>query len=435
MLVNCCFCNSEIKSIRGRIPRACLSSRIKVLEPNRCWKEHGNVIQKLCVLSAPHNRVTAAQKKRVYSHLTKLGVESLKGEQACEVFFCSLSPFERDELIEFSVEDLKEKLTTIAAKHKLTVLPEAKITELPEDLSYELESLINDYRTMLLKRYKTLLEKGHTRSEYYVTRESTDAIRFVRYLAKIGFNSWTGVSRKELVGYLADENAKLSNSLKRFIKYANNKKNPLRKIKTGKPKRSGTVLTETPRPKIVPSEMVDSLLKSIKLNHTPAEYLLAWLVCRLGLTLIKSYKLNLAQIKINDDGKCVIKPSEVWVSLPPNIEKVLIDLADENYPKWREESEEKLEYLEIFPKLIPNRHDFSKEVLQGHSRELRSSAIFALMLKGHTDRVTIKRTTGMSMPTIVKLESLLSVDLHRRLDPEFIKLRNQHITGEIKNGG
>lgn len=433
MLINCIFCNSEIKPIKGRKPRACLSSRIRVLKPEKCWIKHGNEIQKLCVLSSPHNRVTIVKKNRVYSLLNRLGIESLKGEQACEVFFCALSPFERDDLIEFAVEELKQKLTTMAAKHNLTVFPLPEMTEIPKSLPLDLANLINDYRSILLKRYETLLIKGHSRSIYYVTRESTDAIRFVKYLDKIGVQNWTGVGRKQLVSYLADENAKLSNSLKRFIKFSNNKKNPLRKIKTGKPKRSGTVLTETPRPKIVPPDIVDTLLQFIKLNHSSAEYLLAWFVCRMGLTLVKAYKLNLAQIKINDDGRCVIKPAEVWVSLPSNIENLLIDLADQNYPKWRVESEHKLAYLEFFPKLIPNRRDFSKKVLQGHSRELRSSAIFALMQKGHTDRVTIKRTTGMSMPTIVKLESLFSVDLHRRLDPEFIKLRNQHITGEINN--
>jgi hypothetical protein len=74
---------------------------------------------------------------------------------------------------------------------------------------------------MLLKRYEALLEKGHNRSNEYVKRESSDAIRFVKYLAKNGYENWTGIGRKQLVAYLADENAKLSNSLKRFIKYAN----------------------------------------------------------------------------------------------------------------------------------------------------------------------------------------------------------------------
>ncbi|SMG62639.1 hypothetical protein BMETH_1223_0 [methanotrophic bacterial endosymbiont of Bathymodiolus sp.] len=71
---------------------------------------------------------------------------------------------------------------------------------------------------------------------------------------------------------------------------------------TGKPKKVGTVLTETPRPKIIPPDIVDKLLKSIKESHSGPEYLLAWLVCRVGLTLKKAHELNLAQIQINDDG-------------------------------------------------------------------------------------------------------------------------------------
>jgi len=53
------------------------------------------------------------------------------------------------------------------------------------------------------------------------------------------------------------------------------------------------------------------------------------------------------------------------------------------------------------------------------------------MLDGHLDRVTLRHTMGVSMPTILQLERLLSVDLHRRLDPSLVEARNAHITGHV----
>ncbi|MGU5559466.1 hypothetical protein ACV1C9_20400 [Aeromonas caviae] len=74
--------------------------------------------------------------------------------------------------------------------------------------------------------------------------------------------------------------------------------------------------------------------------------------------------------------------------------------------------------------------NFSTLYLQNKAVIIRASAIYAMMENGHLDRVTLKKTIGVSMPTLAKLERLFSVDVHRRLDPEFIKLRNVHITGQ-----
>lgn len=428
----CYFCEQAIKSSKGRWLSNCKSKYSVVKIENECWLKAGNSTQKLCVQSSPQQIFSEAKNGRVYSLLKSMGTQSLKGEQGVEKFILSLSAFERYALLEIAVDELKDKLTTIIAKHSLSIFPAPHINDLPEFPS-DFEQLINDYRTMLLKRYERLVEKGHSRSKDYVLRNSSDAIRFLKYLTNKNITSWTGVGRTQLVSYLNDEGAKLNSSLKRFIKFANNKKNPLRKINTGKPKKSGTVLTETPRPKIIPPDEVDRFLEIIKKHCSEEEYVLAWLVGRMGLTLIKAHSLKLSQIKVNDDKKCVIKPAEVWVSLPARIGEVVMRLANKDFPNWQSEIESKLDLYELFAKSIPSREEFRKNVLMGHARELRTSAIFALIQKGHTDRVTIKRTTGVSMPTIVKLESLFSVDLHRRLDPEFIKLRNLHITGEIKN--
>ena len=113
-----------------------------------------------------------------------------------------------------------------------------------------------------------------------------------------------------------------------------------------------------------------------------------------------------------------------------NIEKIVLEEASNIYPVWKSASENRLKKLRLLASVKETPANFSTLYLQNKAKILRSSAIYAMMENGHLDRVTLKTTIGVSMPTLAKLERLFSVDVHRRLDPDFIKLRNAHISGE-----
>lgn len=110
-------------------------------------------------------------------------------------------------------------------------------------------------------------------------------------------------------------------------------------------------------------------------------------------------------------------------------------MAEEVLPDWRSFSEGERKHYHLFHHRINSLRKFRVDVLQRRSKELRLSALYAMMNNGHLDRVTLIYSTGVSTPTLSKLERLFSADVHRRLDPDFIKLRNVHITGEVDKNG
>lgn len=73
---------------------------------------------------------------------------------------------------------------------------------------------------------------------------------------------------------------------------------------------------------------------------------------------------------------------------------------------------------------------FGRDILKRQARKLRTSALFGSMMRGNIDRVTLHTTTGASYPYLAKIETLLSVDMHRRLAPDLVKARNAVILGE-----
>jgi Fe-S-cluster formation regulator IscX/YfhJ len=127
----------------------------------------------------------------------------------------------------------------------------------------------------------------------------------------------------------------------------------------------------------------------------------------------------------------VIQPALVWVEVPPRVADQFRNIIEPVEPSWGKVDPESLRHVTLFDHYITKLDDFSAKVLQGRTRLLRASAIFAAMLDGHLDRVTLRHTMGVSMPTILQLERLLSVDLHRRLDPGLVEARNAHITGQV----
>lgn len=178
-----------------------------------------------------------------------------------------------------------------------------------------------------------------------------------------------------------------------------------------------------------PDELKE-FLAGVRDRYSDPEYLLAWMVCRLGMIAKNAYEISLDRIRQNDKGQLVIRPAVVWVELPPRIGSMLRRLVEEIEPRWAGAEPDSLCHVTLFDRHIPDLDRFSANVLQCRTRILRASAIFAAMLDGHLDRVTLRQTMGVSMPTIIKLERLLSVDMHRKLDPAFVQARNARIRGD-----
>jgi hypothetical protein len=63
-------------------------------------------------------------------------------------------------------------------------------------------------------------------------------------------------------------------------------------------------------------------------------------------------------------------------------------------------------------------------------RPLRLAAVANLIRSGITDRGSLNRILGMSLPTLAYVEKSFEWDLHSTVDPEVAKRRNEVIRGE-----
>lgn len=392
-----------------------------------------NSMKRQCALSLGQVNLRNAKRTRMFEIYAELGMCGSQSDSAFDSILTKISASERQNLIKFSTTDLSRKVTLRLEKLKLSAHALLNSIEVPDGLPEELNEVLTSYRELLKRRYFILIEKNHKRSPNYVARAMIKPIKFCNYLAEHGVVQWGQVRNSHLAAFLDEAETNLSACLKRFIKYSDSRKNPFKKAGYRKPRRSGSAIIETPRPKIIPPQELSNFLSFLKSELDDARYLWAWLVCKMGLTAKRAHDLTLSEISLNEFGRCVIRPYEAWVSLPKNIERIVIEQADAIYPVWRSADKNKCEKFRLLSQVNSTPTHFASRELQGKAKILRSSAIYAMMEKGHLDRTTLKTTIGVSMPTLAKIERLFSVDVHRRLDPEFIKLRNKHINGEQTN--
>lgn len=345
-------------------------------------------------------------------------------------YLSHLSPEARFELMRGVVPELASYLATVIPSiEDFEARPPSRQIVIPEALPPGLAMPLRTFHDKLQARYLKLLSKGHTRTPNYVWRITLTPIRLAEHLFAHGIERWDVVRKRDIVAFLKDNPSVIKSKVMRFMRFVNEHQ-PFRETR-GRPARSqgGERRNLTP-PKIVPPKVLEAFLADIRAARSDAEYLLAWLVCRMGLMARPAYDLTLDRVRINDTGRLVIRPAQVWVSVPHPIELLFRKLIDEAVPCWTDRRPQQLKKLTFFRHYIPSLDVFTIQVLQGRTRILRASAVFAAMMKGQVDRVTLHQTMGVSMPFLVKLELLLSTDMHRSLDPELVKARNAHILGK-----
>ena len=385
-------------------------------------------MQKLCVTSVSMLRVRGGRREQAVRLFKELGESAYIND--IKQYLKSLTSHERSEILELACDDLGKLLSIEYEREKLDSKPQIKLSEVPIDLPNEFRLLLNNYQEQLVRRYELLLKKNHQRSLFYVRRRMGEPINFCTFLAKSEILYWGEVGNSQIAAYLESSKKSLPIDLKRFIRYANIQKSPFKKSSTIRRRKGGGALIETPRPKIIPPDDLKELINTYREKLDERDFLWAWLVCKMGLTVVRARNLSLNNIKLNDKNRCVIRPAEAWVSLPSEIEKIILRQAYSVYPSWMIAEESQLSRFRLLDGVSDSPTKFSEKHFFGLAKVIRASAIYAMMESGHLDRITLKKTIGVSMPTLTKLERLFSVDVHRKLDPEFIKLRNAYILGE-----
>lgn len=373
-----------------------------------------------------------ANRKQYLDLLRRVGGAFQQRDEALEAVLAALSPEDRAMLLRYSTPELRALLAKrIATLVNAEVRRPPSNVRIPEGLPQPLHEGLAAFEKRLQARYETLIERGHTRSHGYVVAAMKVPIRLAVFLAGQGIERWDIVRKRDLVAFFQKHPAAPRQPIERFLQSMEDHR-PFRD-RRGRPTGSRKGMRDSkrrPPPQVLRPAVLTQFLADVRERYSKQEYLLAWMVCRLGMIARHAYSITLDRIRLNDSGRMVIRPALVWVEVPTRVASQFRNVIEAVEPSWGKVEPESLRHITVFDHLIPNLDVFSSTVLQGRTRLLRASAIFAAMLDGHLDRVTLRHTMGVSMPTILQLERLLAVDLHRRLDPKLVEQRNAHILGK-----
>ena len=350
------------------------------------------------------------------------------GEVQARKYLSELTPAERGELLSFSAPRLQLILQQLMAgpEEMAVVMPKAKVF-IPEGLKPELRRDLEGYMERLSNRYERLIANGHSRSPRYLRNKMKAPIRLALFLQEAGVSRWDIMTKQHLTRFFIANPKVTIRELKTFLNYISRKK----VFKDNRGNRYGAknsfVENKTP-PKVMSPDALNEFLKDQKQVLTMPEYLVLWLVAKMGMMASHAYDFTMDRVTIDDSGSLVIKPAAIWIKPPKSIALMFEEIARKTSNRWPFNPLERGSGVNLFHPHLNRKQYF--DMIAGNARMLRASAIYAAMLKGNLDRVTIHETMGVSMPTIIKMESLLSSDLHHVCDSDLVKLRNDYILGK-----
>lgn len=431
MAIACALCDSIGRGERWRAPRFCMRTRVD--PPGTCWLHSSQEELRWCAQSMVTS-MQGAEKRSLYLQLLRrVGEAFQQDDLAVDNLLATISPEARSMLLKYGSAELRAALSKrIAALPNAEVRPATTSARIPDGLPQPLLDGLLAFEKRLQARYETLVERGHTRSHKYVAAAMKVPVRLAVFLAGEGIERWDIVRNRDLVAFFQKNPAAPRQPIERFLQSMEDHR-PFRE-RRGRPAGGRKRMRDAkrrPPPQVLRPEILLQFLADVRERYSVHEYLLAWMVCRLGMIARHAYSITLDRIQLNDRGRMVIRPALVWVEVPQRVADQFRKIIEPVDPSWGKVDPESLRFVTLFDHYITDLDEFTAKVLQGRTRLLRASAIFAAMLDGHLDRVTLRHTMGVSMPTILQLERLLSVDLHRRLDPSLVEARNAHITGHV----
>jgi len=410
-----------------RKPSSCLG--VGAIAAPECWQNESKPLLAYCAQSQRHKRRRAAYRLDMDGALRALGEAIRSGLPAVQAYLRSLSPEGRYELINGVIPPLAVYLTeTLAGMKGVPVRRALKAPVYPEGLVPGLREPLERFQAALVRRYEARSKNNHDPSHEYVWRTMLAPFRFAEFLQQRGIERFDVVRKRDVVAFLEEHPGTQSNHVMRFVRFLEGHK-PWRDPR-GRPAAGGRKPKALQPPEILLPDQIDAFLAEIQLTRTEAEYLLAWLVCKVGLTIRTAYDLSLESVQFNDAGRLVIRPADVWITLPKAIERRLDAVIEAAIPGWQTLERGAKGHLTFFRHHIPSIEWYGRDALRARARMLRASALFAAMMRGHTDRVTLHHTTGASIPYLAKIETLLSIDMHRRIAPDLVKARNDYILGD-----
>lgn len=391
-----------------------------------CWKKSGDPI-KVGVKKSVHKIKFKNDNQDAIDLLFKLAEQHGKGQIYYSTFLTNLSDLERGKLLLHAKDPLKLSLSEHFEELGLSVNIEQTfvIPDIPENLPEGIRNRLIEFRDRLVKRVNLKIKNNHEIAPRIVQHRMYEPIRLAKYLAKKGHEDWNRLSKQDFIGYLAEFNPKDKAPLLRFFKFLNPSRPVFSKLNFSVG-RSGTgVIVEVDEPEIISKAEIKSYLHKMEEQYDVGGFLPFWLVGKMGLTFEKALRLTLNDMKIESGSNVLIKPNLVWLSLPKRINKLFFEYLSARFSEkllFETHNADLLASLKIF-----DGYTKAKRNADVNATVLRRSAIFYLMQDKFRDRVTLRDAIGVSLPTLQKLESLMHVNMHRKLDPQLVNARNSYL--------
>jgi len=318
-------------------------------------------------------------------------------------------------------------LLTAYRDDELSAIPNLAPVHYP-DLPEPLLERLKDWEDKNRRRLTARINNGYTRAPDTLRRKMAEPIALARFLADRGIERWETMTISDRIAFAKTRPKLVQQKLKAFITFIEGG-NPFKTRRGRPPKRAKKVIRETRQTPILPPDELKARLREAKQRLPADQYLLYWLVAKLGLTAKAAYSLTLDRITINAQARLVIRPAEAWFSLPKSLAPTMEALARAADPAWPYEDPDKAPAIPVMEDVIP-RHRVGPDIFLGETTLLRSSAIHAAMHYGQLDRKTLAAITGVSLKTISDMEFLVPADIHSLVSHDLVAARNQAILGE-----
>lgn len=426
----CALCDHTLSWTNWHEHRHCFQSGS--VRPEQCWALQEGSGLALCAQSLAARRTTAERFEVRLTVLRGLGRVIDGGDAAVIRYLRTLTPEQAYELVRSAVPALQARVSALLKQAEVQEpRREPRQVSIPESIPEPMREVLLKYQAKHERRSARLTEKGHTRFYGHIARLMSEPRRLALYLAGEGHTTWLSMKRRDVVSFMAQNPSVLRTNMDRFLRFLEEDRPfvTASNVQRKGAKRKSGVGQSSPAHDVLAPEELKALLDRVRAKNTEPEYLLTWLICKMGLTAQAASDITLDKFEINEAGRLAIRPARVWVLVPKGVAAIFERNIEMLFPGWRSAELEARSHMSLFTSTVPKVQAFISQHLGHKARTLRASAIYAAMRAGHLDRVTLVETMGVSVATIQKLERLLSADLHRTLPAAFVKERNKHIMG------
>lgn len=392
-----------------------------------CWFEQGG-IQRLIAESLIQRKPPTSESASLRDQLLRdlQGAASVS-EPVARQFLERLTPHERWLLLKYAAEGLRDWLLAAYRDAELQAVPGLEAVHYPE-LPELLLDRLKEWEAKNRRRLETRIKNGHSRAPETLRRMMAEPIALARFVAGRGVDRWETMKMSDRLAFARTRPKKTQQKLKAFITFIEGG-NPFKTSRGRPPKKAKKVITEVRQIPILSPDELKARLHDARQRLPADQYLIYWLVAKLGLTAKVAYGLTLDKITINAKGRVVIRPAEAWFALPKSIAPTMEKLARNADADWPYATPADAAAIPVFAAVMIPEHRVGPEIFRSETTLLRSSAIHAAMHYGQLDRKTLASISGVSLKTISDMEFLVPADIHSLVSHDLVAKRNRAILG------